>query len=481
MTSFGLRVYHAIPALRPALATAHGYVLRYRRYSRHGDRLAQEALEREHWPADRWRCWKEEKLAAVLDHAARQVPYYRKYWNKRRRAGDRASWEVLQNWPILEKRKIRENPYAFLADDRERGLHTETTSGTTGQPIRLWFSRETTHSWYALFEARLRLWNGVNRHDRWTMLGAQLVAPASRSKPPFWVWNGGLNQLYLSAYHVSPQNARLFLDAMRQYRTCYLLGHSSGLEVLAREALRMGYEGLGMKVAFSSSEPLNARQRGLIGRAFECPVRETYGMTEIMAGASDCEHGRLHSWPEAAWLELDRVQVNESGNPAGDLISTGFVNRDMPLIRYRIGDRAAFSGETDCPCGRTLPIFDNIEGRIGDMLMTRSGRRISPSAIEIVFDTDLPIQEAQIVQETLDLIRVRYVPADGFDSTHAARISDRIRSRLGDVQVEFEKVSSIARSANSKFRAVICRIPPASPEESAPAILDLQTGTHSRC
>lgn len=187
MTDILLKAYHGLPVpLRSIAASLQGFYLRSWRYGPETDRLVEEALERETWSIDRWKAWQEERLAYVLHRAATQVPYYREQWAARRRQGDRASWDYLENWPILEKDFVRENPRAFVADDCDvRKMFHEHTSGTTGKPLNLWWSQKTVREWYALAEARWRQWHGVSRHDRWIMLGGQLVIPVSQSRPPF--------------------------------------------------------------------------------------------------------------------------------------------------------------------------------------------------------------------------------------------------------------------------------------------------------
>ncbi|HYO83442.1 MAG TPA: AMP-binding protein [Bryobacteraceae bacterium] len=471
MPEFAMRVYNAFPLARPLLASARGYVLNHWRYGADVDERTSAALERETWTADKWRGWQEDQLARTLHHASRNVPYYREMWAKRRHRGDQSSPEVLQNWPILEKDDIRRNPYAFVADNRRTAMRAETTSGTTGQPIKLWFSKETTRSWYSLCEARFRLWNGVSRADRWASLGAQLVAPASQKTPPFWVWNRGLNQLYMSAYHVSAVTVRHYLAALAEHSVSYLWGHSSALETIAREVLRSRLETPRLRVVLSSSEPFTRKQRKLLETAFGCPARETYGMTEMAAAASECGHGNMHAWPEVGWLELADATTNTNGTVSGDLVSTGFLNSEMPLIRYRIGDRASFQSAATCACGRTLPLLQDIEGRISDTLLTADGRRLSPSAMEIVFDTDIAVHEAQIVQEALDRVRIRYVPAEGFSAAMAERLRERVQSRMGAVRITLERTDAIPRGANAKFRAVVCNVAqPVSAGESGDTI-----------
>jgi len=134
------KLYHRLPyPLRVLAVSARGYYLRWWRYGPETDCLVEEALERETWSLNRWKAWQEERLAYVLHRAATQVPYYRDQWQERRRHGDRASWEVLANWPILKKEPLRANPRAFVADDCDvRRMFHLHTSGTTGTPLSLY-------------------------------------------------------------------------------------------------------------------------------------------------------------------------------------------------------------------------------------------------------------------------------------------------------------------------------------------------------
>jgi phenylacetate-CoA ligase len=450
--------YHRLPpTLRSVVATLRGGYLRAWRYGPETERLVEEAFDREHWSAQRWRAWQEEKLAFVLHRAASRVPHYRAQWSARRRSGDRASWEYLENWPLLEKDALREDPRAFVADDcnRSRMFH-DHTSGTSGKSLDLWLDRETVRSWYALFEARCRRWYGVSRHNRWAILGGQLVVPASQTTPPFWVWNAALHQLYMSTYHLAPRFIGAYAEALRQYRVSYAVGYPSSLYAAAREMIAQGISAPRCTVAVMNAEPAFPEQRNAIAEAFQCPVRETYGMAEIVTAASECEHGRMHLWPDVGHVEvLERGGTIEPG-PYGELVCTGLLNANMPLVRYRVGDCGSLDPRPGrCACGRTLPRLAGIQGRTNDLLVTRDGRRVF--SFGPVF-YDMPVREAQIIQETLDRIRVRLSPAPGFTARAASTLVERVRARLGDVSVELEEVSEVPRSANGKFRFIVCNL-----------------------
>lgn len=455
-------LYHRLPAtLQNLAASMRGWHLDRLRYGAETEVLVKDALARDTWPLEFWNQWRTDKLKEILTAAATSTPFYFEHWNSNRKGKENGS-EVsleLHNWPVLEKEQVRKQPSAFLCSGVDRAkMHHEHTSGSTGKPLDLWSSQATQRRWYGLFEARWRRWYGVSLRDRWAILGGQLVTPVGRKHPPFWVWNVGMRQLYMSSYHLSPSTAASYWAALRHYNVRYILGYTSSLHTLAAEAVRLGLEPLSLAVVLTNAEPLYDHQRETLQRAFGCPIRETYGMSEMVAAASECEAGRMHLWPEAGVVEvLDGDQPVPAGE-VGDLVCTGLLNPDMLLIRYRVGDRGALAPEgTECACGRTLPILLRVEGRSDDVLYTVDGRSIG--RLDPVFKSNLPIREAQIIQESLKSVRVLFVPSDPSVTTEmVGTLARRIRERMGPVEVEFERVESIPRGPNGKFRAVICRL-----------------------
>jgi phenylacetate-CoA ligase len=431
-----------------------GYYLSWWRYDKETDKRVEEALERDYWTENQWNEWRQNRLSFILHRAVTRVPYYRDVWSKRRRNGDKSSYEYLENWDILEKQTLRERGLDLVANDcNTRKMFRDHTSGTTGTSLDIWMTRDTVKYWYALSEARWRRWYGVSKKDRWAILGGQLITPAAQNKPPFWVWNSGLNQLYMSSYHLAPGYLKYYIQALKENRIRYLVGYSSALYSLAQAVKAENTKDIGMDVVISNAEPLYEHQKELISDSFGCPVRETYGMAEMAAAASECSSSRLHQWPEAGSIEKDQ---SKSAVQPNEFICTGLVNPDMPLIRYRVGDSGTFSSES-CSCGRTLPLIEKIEGRNDDLLYTADGRRVG--RLDPVFKDAFGIAEAQIVQRSLREINVKYVPAVTYKKGLEVTIADRIRERMGDVNVTFENVPAIPRTAAGKFRAVVCELP----------------------
>jgi phenylacetate-CoA ligase len=236
-----------------------------------------------------------------------------------------------------------------------------------------------------------------------------------------------------------------------------VVAYPSAAAVLARAAATHGVRLPALKVLIANAEPVYPWQRQIIEAGLGCPVRETYGMAEIVAAASECERNIAHLWPEVGHLEVTKDAADvavDPGNP-GRFVCTGLLNADMPLVRYAPGDRGVFAPAEVCRCGRTLPALSSIEGRTNDVLLTPDGRAVY--WINPIF-YGLPVLEAQVIQESLDRVRIRFVPGVGFTEVHSQQAVERLQRRMGTVQVIVEEVGAIPRAAGGKFRAVVSQV-----------------------
>lgn len=448
-------IYNHLPyPLKNAAASAWGYYLRWWRYSKDTERLVEEALDRETWSDEKIATWVDNRLGYILNRAAKRVPYYRQYWSQRRLSGDNASIEKIKNWPILSKEEVRRNPYAFLADDlNPKTLYQESTSGTTGTPLRLWCKRSMLIEWYALFEARWRRWYGLNFRDRWGMFGGQLVIPISQTKPPFWVNNAGLYQIYFSLIHLSPKTINLYVEAIEKNELTYLYGYASAIYQLGYHMLQMG-KSIDLKAVITDAEPLYGFQQEVISRAFHCPVYDTYSLGEMVSAASVCEQRTRHVWPEAGFIE----SIDQSGNKTkightGHLLATGLLNDSMILIRYDTLDIISTPEKSLCSCGRNLQVIKELYGRQDDAVFTEDGRRIY--LLDIIFEPDFEIEEAQIIQETFSSYKIKIVPSSEWKIENSQKIIRALIQRLGQVNVTIEIVKHIERTWRGKLRVVV--------------------------
>ena len=154
------------------------------------------------------------------------------------------------------------------------------------------------------------------------------------------------------------------------------------------------------------------------------------------------------------------VEVVDSNNTihssgTGELLTTGFLNKAMPLIRYRLGDTVKINKNKTGLLN--YDTFDEIIGRTDDMIVTTEGKLVG--RLDPIFKADLNIKESQIIQEDYNRFTINVVKDKHFSEKDTASIESRLKDRVGNnVQVNFEYLDTIPRGANGKFKAVISKV-----------------------
>ena len=171
-----------------------------------------------------------------------------------------------------------------------------------------------------------------------------------------------------------------------------------------------------------------------------------------MAAIGTCERGNYHVVNDYSYVEL-----LPAGNSLYEIVGTSFSNYAMPLIRYRTGDYAELDETVQCSCGRDFPVVRCIHGRDDEYVKLSDGRHIG--RMDHVFKGVEGILEAQFVQDSIDELLIRLVPADKYNKAIENMILSNARSRLGlEIRISIEKVEKIERNRSGKFRNVICNV-----------------------
>lgn len=367
-----------------------------------------------------------------------------------------APLERLARVPLLEKETLRRHSAEFRVGGW-RGLVCREghTSGTTGTPIHCWRDgRSIVFENAALW--RVFRWAGVRLDDRRAVMRGDLAVPASRRAPPFWK-QVSPKLLYLSSYHLAPQNIGSYVEALRRFAPAAIHAYPSSAALVAAWFAERG-ETMPLKAVLTSSETLLDSQRELLEKAFRAPVIDYYGNAERTAMLARCERGAYHVMWDYAVTEF---LAGDGEEP--EIVGTPLMNRAMPLLRYRSGDRAerAPSGER-CPCGRTFPVCGRPEGRRDLYIVTPDGRKIG--RMDHVFKGLEHIREAQIAQTAIDRVVLRVSPDPLFGEAERRRLLRQTSERVGpDVTVTLEIVERIPRGPQGKFAAIVSELREAGP------------------
>ena len=435
------------------LSSAYGLYRYWLRFGRGYAKHLKGYEERERFSQEEWEAWQKERLSHLLGIAATQVPYYQRTWNRDEKAAALAG--RLLELPLLEKDPLRSHPEAFLRSD-VRPVHPQVfySSGSTGTPVASTWTVQEVRNSRALREARSAQWAGVSFKMPRAVFSGRMVEPDPQSEGPFYRFNVVERQVYFSPFHLRPDTARFYVEAMNRHGIQWLTGYAVSYYLLAKFMIEQGLKGPPLKAVITTSEKLTREMRQVMETAYGCRVYEEYSTVETAVFASECEHGRLHVSPDATAVEILRPDGSpcEPGEP-GEVVSTCLIRDYQPFIRFRLGDMAVWDSEP-CLCGRAMPVLKEVVGRIEDVVIGPDGRRMV--RFHGIFVDQPHVREGQIIQESLNRIRVKVVPTDGFGEDDISDIRHRVEQRLGrGVEAIVEPVEEIPRTAAGKFQAVV--------------------------
>ncbi len=402
-----------------------------------------------------------ERLRALLRHAGDTVPFYRTLFAEAGfRPEDVRSVEDLTRLPILTKQIVREN-LDGMRSTAGIALEPWTTSGSSGTPFKFYVSRlRISHDIAAKW--RTTTWWGVDMGDREIVAWNSPLELAAHDRVKA-IRDRIFRSRLLPATSLSPQRMDDFLEEIRRFRPKQLFGYPTSLALLAERAVDRGLhlDRIGIKVAFVTAERLMPHHREMITRGFGCPVANQYGARDSGYLAHECPEGNMHITAEDLIVEI----VDDAGHPVphgtpGELVVTNLFSPGFPFIRYKNGDVAVLSDRT-CPCGRGLPLLEDVHGRTNDVLIAADGGRVH----SVVFSSlmrDVPgARQFKIVQEARDHVTLQLVVGNEFNTTASyARLRHVFAEKLGAaVQLSIEQVPAIEPEPTGKYKYIVCRIP----------------------
>lgn len=413
-----------------------------------------------------------ERLEKILLYAHRHVPYYTRLLEQHGVvSGQRVRMDRFRDLPFLDKPTIRANFQAITSDEARRLKATPNrTGGSTGEPLEVLLDPAEVRVTGGVVLRLFYEWHGVRPGDPEVKLWGS-------TRDLFHTERWSLGELrqkvsgitLLNAFQMTPERMEQYIGVLNRLRPAVLRGYSSNLYELAQFAHERGLAVHPPGRVFSSAGTLYPHLRARMEKVYGCRVFNHYGSREVHSVAMECPVADgLHL---SAFTHLVEV-LDEQGRPCppgvdGDLVITNLLNRAMPLIRYRIGDRGSLAQGT-CACGRGLPRLAQVSGRRVDCFWTRD-RRMIPGEYFIyllgVHIDDNPFRKYQVVQEDFDDVVYRLVLQAGRSLSDDLRqtIVKDTRLVMGErCEVSFELLEDIPPSPSGKYSYSLCRIPDVS-------------------
>ena len=342
--------------------------------------------------------------------------------------------EAFTALPFTEKAELRDvYPLGVQAVPDEEIVRIHSSSGTTGTPIIIPYTKRDVDDWSEMFARCYRV-AGITPSDR------------IHITPGYGLWTAGIGfqlgceRLGAMAIPMGPGNTDKQLRMMVDLKSTVLCATSSYALLLAEEIARRGIgDQIHLKKGVIGSERWGDKMRDRIARELGVELYDIYGLTEIYGpgiGINCAKDGPMHYWDDYVYLEIIDPKTGEvlPDGETGEIVITTLRKEGAPLIRYRTHDLSRIVPEK-CTCGLDFPRIDRIIGRRDDMVKVK-GVNIYPGQVEDVLrEVDGVSSEYQVMIDHMngrDIMTLFVEINEGADPVLVERaVRDIFKLRVG--------------------------------------------------
>lgn len=408
-----------------------------------------------------------QKLVAYVYH---NVPFYRhKMQEMDLMPEDIRSIDDIEKLPFTTKQDLRDNyPYGLMAAPKSEVVRVHASSGTTGNPTIVGYTRKDLAIWSEVMSRCLSAY-GVTREDTFSVSYG------------YGLFTGGLGAHYgvenlgATVIPASTGNTEKHVRLIRDLKITGIACTPSYALYLAETVDKMGINknDLSLRIGAFGAEPWTEHMRQEIQERLGLKGYNLYGLSEIMGPGVSCEceaqHGSHihedHFYPEIIDpVTLEPLPIGEQG----ELVFTTLTKEGMPLLRYRTKDLTSLM-PGECACGRTSVRMTPIMGRSDDMLIIR-GINVFPSQVESVILSMKEFEPRYMLVvdrvNNLDTLQVQVeVRRDYFNDDIGGmlalrkQLADKLKSVLSiSADVKLMEPNSIQRSQGKSQRVIDKRV-----------------------
>ncbi|TGU72454.1 phenylacetate--CoA ligase [Geomonas terrae] len=407
------------------------------------------------------------RLKAMVARVEKSVPFYKEALAKAGVTADSIqSLKDLQRLPFTYKQDMRDSyPYNLFAVPMEDIVRIHASSGTTGKPTVVGYTKKDIETWSELM-ARSFTAAGVHKGD------------IIHNSYGYGLFTGGLGAHYgaerlgASVIPMSGGNTKKQIMIMQDFGSTVLTCTPSYSLFMAEAAKEEGidFRDLKLRVGIFGAEPWSEEMRRDIEGKLNLSAVDIYGLSEIMGPgvAIECCQAKkgLHIWEDHFIPEIinpETCEVLPEGQ-MGELVITTITKEGIPLIRYRTRDITSITYEP-CVCGRTHARIARMSGRSDDMLIIR-GVNVFPSQIEAILMGVEGVEPHYVLiverKDNLDTLEVQVEVGENLFSDEikhlqalSAKIEKQIKEMLGvTCRVRLVEPKSITRSEGKAKRVI---------------------------
>ncbi|HEY5536498.1 MAG TPA: hypothetical protein VIL99_16385 [Ignavibacteria bacterium] len=398
--------------------------------------------KRETMPPDLIKEYQLNELKNILIHSYENVPYYTDLFNNINFKPEKVnSFDDINNIPFLTKDLIRKNFDKLMSFKRIRGgSYSTTTSGSTGEPLKVFldydsFFRETAFIYYYRsklgyrFEDKVVTFRGIGFGDKLYSL------------------NPVNNETIFSPFKLSSENLDLYRKKINEIKPAYFNGYISSIYYFAKLLSDKGQSlDFQLKGIFLTSENINESERLFVESFFKVNTITFYGHTERCVIAQEFKHKEYQFDPYYGYTELLNLYPD-----VFEIVGTGFLNKTMPLIRYKTNDTCCITSDN----------MISISGRrdTNDFMVGSNDEKITHPALHILSDILVNVTSYQFIQEKKGHAILLIVPNKDFHQSEIPLIKNAIeRNMKGVIEFEVQIGDKLILSPGGKYHMFINNI-----------------------
>ena len=401
------------------------------------------------------------RLRWSLQHAYDNVPHYRRAFDDAGVApADCGTLADLARFPFTTKADLRDNyPFGMFAVPREQVVRIHASSGTTGKPTVVGYTRNDIDTWATVMARSIRAAGGR---------AGDIVHVAYG----YGLFTGGLGAHYgaeklgATVIPMSGGQTEKQVQLITDFKPDIIMVTPSYMLAIAEEMERQGIDprSSSLSIGIFGAEPWTATMRDAIESRLDMDAIDIYGLSEVMGPgvAQECIETKdgLTVWEDHFYPEIVDPETGAvlPDGEKGELVFTSLTKEALPIIRYRTRDLTRLLP----PTARAMRRIEKITGRSDDMLIIR-GVNVFPTQIEELILKEgalAPHYQLEIARpRTLDELTVKVERAPG--TGHAdgekagAALAHRIKSLIGVTAiVEVVQQGGIERSLGKAKRIV---------------------------
>jgi len=403
------------------------------------------------------------RLKWSVDHAYNNVAFYKKKYDEIGiHPSDLKHLEDIKLFPFTTKEDLRKNyPFDMFAYKLKDIARIHASSGTTGKPTVVAYTKNDLEMWEHLIERCLRA-SGMKKGDMLhNAYGYGLFTGGLGL-------HGGAEKMGLTVIPVSGGMTARQVQLINDFKPKGITVTPSYILSILDEFKAQGLDPKksSLEVGIFGAEPWTNSMRSEIESQFDMHAVDIYGLSEVLGPgvANECVESKdgLHVWEDYFYPEIINVEtgnVLEDGEK-GELVFSSLCKEAFPIIRYRTKDLTKLMKGT----ARSMRRMEKITGRSDDMMIIR-GVNIFPTQIEeqlLKIDSLSPHFQIRLIKDgRMDkmIVYTEHYKSEDVEQSYVENLSANLKKRVKDImglsiEVNVGKKGSVPRSEGKAVRVI---------------------------